>query len=201
MGERTTASQPVSAGTMSETVVRRAAVEYPWFAWASLMLDERPVQVRLALLARPVPSSVLRSLDGEDWSAYGTGMAGEAEVAGNGLREVASGAEDRLSASDDGAAVSDGGTIGIIDAFLSRGEHRIVPQESTPECGLAERSAILEEDSEFLSEDLARIYREQGLTDMAKEIYRGLGLLYPEKSVYFAEIIAEIDRQDTNINH
>ena len=46
------------------------------------------------------------------------------------------------------------------------------------------------------SETLARIYLEQGYKDEAREIYSKLSLRYPEKSVYFAALIEEMDKND-----
>ena len=46
------------------------------------------------------------------------------------------------------------------------------------------------------SETLARIYLEQGYKDEAREIYSKLSLRYPEKSVYFAALIEEMDKKD-----
>ena len=78
----------------------------------------------------------------------------------------------------------------IIDDFLKRGEYKIVPQEGTPEPGPQEEERV--EDDELVTEELAEIYLAQGLCDEAVGIYRKLSLLYPEKSVYFAEIIGRI---------
>ncbi len=78
----------------------------------------------------------------------------------------------------------------IIDEFLKKGEYKIVPQEGTPETGPGEEETVT--DDELVTEELAEIYLAQGLYDQAGAIYRKLSLLYPEKSVYFAEIIDKI---------
>ena len=48
------------------------------------------------------------------------------------------------------------------------------------------------------TEELAEIYRQQGLNDEACAIYRKLSLRNPEKSVYFAELIDEIASEGKN---
>lgn len=48
----------------------------------------------------------------------------------------------------------------------------------------------------FCTETLARIYLEQGYPQEAIEIYSRLSLRYPEKSVYFAALIDEINKKD-----
>ena len=53
--------------------------------------------------------------------------------------------------------------------------------------------AEFDEDDDMVSEELAEIYLAQGLNDMAKETYRKLSLLNPEKSIYFAELISKIE--------
>ena len=47
---------------------------------------------------------------------------------------------------------------------------------------------------DFFTETLAQIYLEQDYPEQAKEIYSKLSLLYPEKSVYFASLIEEINK-------
>lgn len=80
----------------------------------------------------------------------------------------------------------------IIDRFLHADNLRIVAEEGdTAEEIVTE--AALDDDDDLASEELAEIYLAQGLKDMAKETYRKLSLLNPEKSVYFAELIAKID--------
>ena len=48
----------------------------------------------------------------------------------------------------------------------------------------------------FCTETLAQIYVEQGYPQEAIEIYSRLSLRYPEKSVYFAALIDEINKKD-----
>lgn len=96
-------------------------------------------------------------------------------------------------------------TAELIDSFLNAGDYKVVPRDdevfdkSLLEEG-ADASAAAEDD-EFVSEDLAEIYRQQGLLEQARELYVRLSLINPKKSVYFAEIISEIDRELNSINN
>ena len=80
----------------------------------------------------------------------------------------------------------------IIDRFLLKDTHRIVAEEGevTQEIVI---EAEFDDEEDMVSEELAEIYLAQGLKDMAKETYRKLSLLNPEKSIYFAGIIQKID--------
>ena len=80
----------------------------------------------------------------------------------------------------------------IIDRFLRVEPRRIVAEQGEVESDIV-IEASLDEEEDFVSEELAEVYLAQGLNDMAKETYRKLSLLNPEKSVYFAEIISKID--------
>ena len=51
---------------------------------------------------------------------------------------------------------------------------------------------------EFCTEPLARIYSEQGYPAQARYIYSQLILRYPEKSAYFAALIEELNKQESN---
>lgn len=88
-------------------------------------------------------------------------------------------------------------TDAIIDDFLSTEGwgSRIVAEPPVP--GVVEEPedisvASVAEDGEIATEILAQIYLAQGLPDRAIEIYYKLGLKYPEKNAYFADLIAEI---------
>ena len=80
----------------------------------------------------------------------------------------------------------------IIDRFLRAEPRRIVAEEGDVEQEIV-TSADIDDEEDMVSEELAEVYLAQGLKDMAKETYRKLSLLNPEKSIYFAQIIANID--------
>ena len=80
----------------------------------------------------------------------------------------------------------------IIDKFLRKDNLRIMVDENA-EIEDVIISAELDDDDDMVSEELAEVYLGQGLNDEAKEIYRKLSLLNPEKSIYFAKLIAKIE--------
>ena len=80
----------------------------------------------------------------------------------------------------------------IIDRFLRSDNYRIVAEEDGPAEEILTEAEFSGED-DLVSEELAEVYLAQGLKDMARETYRKLSLLNPEKSVYFAELIAKLD--------
>lgn len=63
----------------------------------------------------------------------------------------------------------------IIEKFLERGEHRIVPSEDITDFDAAGQSSILEIEDDMATKELADIYMNQGLTEKAEKIYRMLG--------------------------
>ena len=80
----------------------------------------------------------------------------------------------------------------IIDKFLSTEHHRIVAEEGEPDREIVVQ-AEFDDDDDCVSEELAEVYLAQGLKDMAIETYRKLSLVNPEKSIYFAELIENIE--------
>ena len=83
----------------------------------------------------------------------------------------------------------------IISRFLRKGEYRIVAGEGEVDDDVMTEAEIDEED-DLVSEELAEIYLAQGLKCEAIEIYRKLSLLKSEKSVYFAEKIENIEKNN-----
>ncbi|MFI3330825.1 MAG: hypothetical protein R3Y38_03390 [Rikenellaceae bacterium] len=87
---------------------------------------------------------------------------------------------------------SNGATDSIIDNFLAIGDYKITPSSESPDEDLTLGDDPLEDD-DIVSEELAKILLLQGLNLQAKQMYLKLSLLYPKKSVYFAEIISKIE--------
>ena len=90
------------------------------------------------------------------------------------------------------AEVSDGE---IINRFLRKNDYRIVADEGEVESEVCTEADIDDED-DIVSEELAEIYLSQGLKCEAIAIYRKLSLLNSEKSIYFAEKIENIEKNN-----
>ena len=83
-------------------------------------------------------------------------------------------------------------TDDLVERFLQRDDYRIVADEGSAE----DLSQVeIEDDEDMVSEELAEIYLNQGLYDAAIDTYRKLSLLNSEKSIYFAELIAQIEEK------
>lgn len=52
---------------------------------------------------------------------------------------------------------------------------------------------------DVVSETLARVYEQQGFFSRAREVYRKLVLIYPEKSDYFAALIQETKDKENEL--
>ncbi len=90
------------------------------------------------------------------------------------------------------------GSDSLIDRFLSSGSggfsHRTTQKEiseSTDNNYIIEKS--ISESDELITETLANIYFKQKNYEKALEAYKKLSLKYPEKSIYFAARIKEIE--------
>ncbi len=75
---------------------------------------------------------------------------------------------------------------GIFSKFAAKAREEGYTEEAEPESGT----------EGFCTETLAGIYLEQGYPQEAIDIYSRLSLRYPEKSVYFAALIDEINKKD-----
>ena len=83
----------------------------------------------------------------------------------------------------------------IINRFLRKNDYRIVAEEGEVEDEVCTEADIDDED-DIVSEELAEIYLSQGLKCEAIAIYRKLSLLNSEKSIYFAEKIENIEKNN-----
>lgn len=85
----------------------------------------------------------------------------------------------------------------LIDKFLQLDNYRIIADEGEASVSDAEirTEAELDDEDDIVSEELAEVYLAQGLKSEAIAIYRKLSLLNPKKSIYFAELIKQIEKQ------
>ena len=80
----------------------------------------------------------------------------------------------------------------LIDKFIAE-EPKIVPSKSEFYSPINQAKKSIIEHDDVVSETLAKIYRQQGYLDKSRWCYQRLMLLYPEKSVFFAALLTEID--------
>ena len=85
----------------------------------------------------------------------------------------------------------------LIDKFLSSNAGIITSKKPNDDSNQFAENEIIkkstEENDEIITETLARLYYNQKNYDKALEAFRKLSLKYPEKSVYFAARIEEIE--------
>lgn len=79
-------------------------------------------------------------------------------------------------------------------APVKKGEETAQILEST-----ADEEVKSFEAEEIVSETLARIYEEQGFFSKARQVYQKLGLIYPEKSDYFAALIKSVRKKESEL--
>lgn len=80
----------------------------------------------------------------------------------------------------------------IIDRFLKRNDYRITAEDGDAD----DISKVeIEDVDDLVSEELAELYANQHLYAEAIDTYRKLSLLNSEKSIYFAGLIAQLERK------
>jgi hypothetical protein len=87
------------------------------------------------------------------------------------------------------------GKMDLIENFLNNAGHqkRIVPGEDNSTSGEDFSARSVEESEDLMTETLANIHIKQKRYQKAVEIFERLRLKYPEKSVYFARRIKEME--------
>ena len=83
----------------------------------------------------------------------------------------------------------------LITRFLRKTDFRIVAEEGDVEGDILTEAEIDDED-DIVSEELAEVYLAQGMKSEAIKIYSKLSLLNSEKSIYFAEKIEKIEKNN-----
>ena len=83
----------------------------------------------------------------------------------------------------------------LITRFLRKTDFRIVAEEGDVE-GDIQTEAEIDDEDDIVSEELAEVYLAQGMKSEAIKIYSKLSLLNSEKSVYFAEKIENIEKNN-----
>lgn len=81
----------------------------------------------------------------------------------------------------------------LVDRFI-RIEPKITPGKADEYLTGNIARASIEEDPEIVSETIADLYVKQGKIDRARKAYRKLMELYPEKSIYFAVRLKNLDK-------
>ncbi len=87
----------------------------------------------------------------------------------------------------------------IIDSFLQTGNKRIVPKKEAADEIVDIAAPSIEENEALMTETLANIHIKQKHYHKAITIFEKLSLKYPEKSIYFAARIKEMERLITNL--
>lgn len=81
----------------------------------------------------------------------------------------------------------------LIDKFI-KAEPRITPGKAAEYNLQTAARESLEEDFEFVTETMARLFAQQGKPDKARKAFKKLMEQHPEKSVYFAAQLKNLDR-------
>lgn len=87
-------------------------------------------------------------------------------------------------------------TDAIIDQFLKSGDHTISVDEDFDYSQFdPDEGRSTQEDFSFGSETLAEMYLKNGSPKKAIEVYKHLGLKFPEKNRYFASLIQKVKKE------
>ena len=193
------------------SILKEMGYGNPWFAGAHIAARAQGqsvaesyllgVRLRERAFGR---SAVLKTISAEEFALAAKVVVPTADVVAETAEtvaeiEVETVAETEVETVAETAEVvaeSEDTTLSLIDDFIGSGDHhRIVIGEQTGEESMAVFGSGDEDDEEFVSEELAEIYAKQGLFDEAIAIYRKLSLQDLQKSIYFAELIGQLEKE------
>lgn len=110
--------------------------------------------------------------------------------------------KDKASQKQDKRQATRSRSLDLISSFLNNDNAEIITPRAIYSAETSKKSDIQREETQsnadnddILTETLARIYIKQGQFDKAINIFRKLGLKYPEKSSYFASRINELENK------
>ena len=185
------------------SILKEMGYGNPWFAGAHIAARAQGqsvaesyllgVRLRERAFGR---SAVLKTISAEEFALAAKVVAPTADVVVETAETVAETEVETVAEAAEVVAESEDTTLSLIDDFIGSGDHhRIVIGEQTGEESMAVFGAGDEDDEEFVSEELAEIYAKQGLFDEAIAIYRKLSLQDLQKSIYFAELIGQLEKE------
>lgn len=154
---------PADLTTGQKELLGNLSYRYPWFTLSKVML--MAYYGETADTTRKLHQQVALNLLSNSYYSVFTGLQPQQQP----------------------SAVQSDNPFGIIDAFLSKEVGAITPAPAAVSTDLAG-----EEDDDEMLLAMADNFVKMGLKSQALEIYSKLNLKYPEKSVYFAPIIASL---------
>lgn len=169
---------------------------YPWYSAARMELCRRLAEA--GALSEAQLGSAAMYLNSRSALAALCRRKKEADVADHDIKEIIKAylpREDKSLSRPVRAAGGDYFTQAEYDHVRQADDNifSAFASKAREEAGYVQEQSV---DNDFCTETLAKIYLEQNCKEQAINIYSKLILRYPEKSVYFAALIDEINKKE-----